>query len=140
MTENGEIREGSPNKSLLENLLSSAEGSVDTNFTYGDIGRVRVTSIEWAAKLGKRLVFVQHEHIELDLWTKTPCTYRENYLIGRTSSFHDGEYPAFNPDPESEISVFYLSNAYTEMEGWRNITTNSTFLDKLSGLLPAAEI
>ncbi|MBP9738183.1 hypothetical protein KBD20_00675 [Candidatus Saccharibacteria bacterium] len=127
-------------RSFLDALLLSAEAGTESDITYEKIGRVRITSARWAAEEGEQVVYVQHEYERIDPWTKIKCRYGENYLIGRTEAFHKGEYPTFRPNTESEVSVFYLSNSYTEMEGWRDITNNIPRLENMASLIPATEL
>ena len=137
MSETGETRGNTDHEVLINNLFELTERSVDADVDYGDSGRVRITSVSWAAKDNESVMHVQHEYVRVDRWTKTPCRYRVNYLIGKTSDFCEGEYPLFKPGSESEVSIFYLSNSYTEMEHWANITGDSQSLSKLAELLSA---
>lgn len=126
-------------KSYLGTLLLSAKVGVGTDITYEKVGRVRITSVGWASEGNEQVVYVQHEYDKIDPWTKTKCRYRESYLIGRTEAFHKGEYPTFKLNPENEISIFYLSNSYTEMEEWRDITSNTPRLEDVASLVPLAK-
>lgn len=126
--------ERDPAEKLAKGILRIAEMSVGLTLQPYNGGTLRVSTAQWAAMDGEDVAHIHYEHGEQNPWSDTVSRYRESYLVGRSTSFSVGDYPPLAPDLERSINVFYLSNCYTEMERWSDISRSTVKLHALLNL------